>query len=383
MNPNNKHIVADFVKYCARELNIQKLPHVKLIADKDWVSTYRSFGEYNPGTYTVKVYYLGRNTADVLRSLAHELVHHRQEELGMIEATSGETGSEIENEANALAGVLLRDYGKQNVKIYDLDNKLNELKITVYPKQQGVDVDDPEGELETAPTVDMPLSKLVLNEPAIKMKSPESQKNLKSLIKAIKAGKPLPPIVVRKLGDKYQILDGHHRYFAMRALGIKNAKAIIVNPKDIEVVKHDYVMKEIGEGTKAYSWNLEDTDEDGNYWYGFETDQFYYQVGIANLDDGMYDLSFNVVTKDGTFDTPLDTNEGATLKVMSTVVEIAKDFISKEDPEIMIFRPIKTKEKDKENDMRRSRLYGAYLKKNIPSNYNLMSLGDSYRIVKK
>ena len=121
MNPNNKHIVADFVKYCARELNIQKLPHVKLIADKDWVSTYRSFGEYNPGTYTVKVYYLGRNTADVLRSLAHELVHHRQEELGMIEAMSGETGSDIENEANALAGVLLRDYGKQNVKIYDLD----------------------------------------------------------------------------------------------------------------------------------------------------------------------------------------------------------------------------------------------------------------------
>ena len=121
MNPNRKHIVADFVKYCARELNIQKLPHVRLIADKDWVATYRSFGEYNPGTFSIKVYYPGRNTADVLRSLAHELVHHRQEELGMIEASSGETGSEIENEANALAGVLLRDYGKQNIKIYDLD----------------------------------------------------------------------------------------------------------------------------------------------------------------------------------------------------------------------------------------------------------------------
>ena len=121
MNHNSKHIIADFVKYCARELNIQKLPHVKLTADKSWVAAYRSFGEYNPGEYTVKVFYLGRNTADALRSLAHELVHHRQQELGMIEANSGETGSEIENEANALAGVLLRDYGKQNIKIYDLD----------------------------------------------------------------------------------------------------------------------------------------------------------------------------------------------------------------------------------------------------------------------
>jgi hypothetical protein len=39
----------------------------------------------------------------------------------MIEAASGDTGSEIENEANALAGVLLRDYGKENIQIYDLD----------------------------------------------------------------------------------------------------------------------------------------------------------------------------------------------------------------------------------------------------------------------
>lgn len=144
------------------------------------------------------------------------------------------------------------------------------------------------------------------------------------------------------------------------------------------------ILKEIGEGTKAYPWTLEDTDEDGNYWYGFETEQFHYQVGIANLDDGMYDLSFNVVSKDGTFDTPLDTNEGATLKVMSTIVEITKDFIAKADPETMIFRPIKTKEgEDKEKDLRRSKLYGAYLKKHLPSNYNLMSSGESFRIIKK
>lgn len=122
MNPNLKYIIADFVKYCVNELNIQERPSVKLVADRNWVAEYRSFGEYNPGTRAVRVYYLGRNTADVLRSLAHELVHHRQEELGMIEAMSGDTGSEIENEANALAGVLLRDYGKQNVQIYDLDN---------------------------------------------------------------------------------------------------------------------------------------------------------------------------------------------------------------------------------------------------------------------
>lgn len=121
MNPQFKHIVASFAKYCQKELSIKKLPNIQLIGDKNWVAKYRSFGEYNPAANSIKVFYKGRNTADVLRSLAHELVHHRQEELGMIEAMSGETGSEIENEANALAGVLLRDYGKENIQIYDLN----------------------------------------------------------------------------------------------------------------------------------------------------------------------------------------------------------------------------------------------------------------------
>jgi Zn-dependent peptidase ImmA (M78 family) len=56
--------------------------------------------------------------ADLLRTLAHELVHRKQDEDGRIDHNSGETGSEIENEANAQAGVLLRKFGKQNEEIY-------------------------------------------------------------------------------------------------------------------------------------------------------------------------------------------------------------------------------------------------------------------------
>lgn len=135
MNQNNKNIIADFVKFCQKELNIQRVPIVKLTANREWVAKCRSFGEYNPQERALKVYYAGRNTADVLRSLAHELVHHRQEELGMIEPDSGGTGSEIENDANAMAGVLLREYGKQNVEIYDL--AINEKNDLTEAKQVG------------------------------------------------------------------------------------------------------------------------------------------------------------------------------------------------------------------------------------------------------
>ncbi len=117
----DKELIKDFIKYCKRELGIQSLPHIKFIADKGWVSERHSFGEYNVGENTAYIYYTNRNTADVFRSLAHELTHHRQKELNMIQQNSGDTGTDIENEANAMAGIIMREYGKLNPTIYDLD----------------------------------------------------------------------------------------------------------------------------------------------------------------------------------------------------------------------------------------------------------------------
>jgi hypothetical protein len=121
MNQNNLDTIKHFIRYCKEELNIQSLPKIKLIADKNFVSQFRSYGEYSVHLNQLRVFYPGRNLADVCRSLAHELVHHRQNELDMLANGSGETGTEIENEANAMAGILMRDYGKLNLSVYDLD----------------------------------------------------------------------------------------------------------------------------------------------------------------------------------------------------------------------------------------------------------------------
>lgn len=93
-----------------------------MINDKSFVENYRSFGEYVPGEMTIRVFYLGRNLADVCRSLAHELVHHRQNELDLIYNEAGETGSDIENDANAMAGIIMREYGKLDPSVYDLES---------------------------------------------------------------------------------------------------------------------------------------------------------------------------------------------------------------------------------------------------------------------
>ena len=136
--PQNKlNILKDFIAFCKKELNIQTLPKISLIKDKAFVEQNRSYGEYNPETNAVRVFVTGRNLADICRSLAHELCHHRQNELDMIYDEAGNTGTDIENDANAMAGIIMRDYGKRNIDIYELGSlKKNNLRESLYEVQQ-------------------------------------------------------------------------------------------------------------------------------------------------------------------------------------------------------------------------------------------------------
>jgi cytidyltransferase-like protein len=112
--------IGEFIKYAVKNLAIQNPPSsLKFSYDNNKAKEKRSFGYFDPNDNKIWVYVKNRNMADILRTLAHELVHRRQAELGMLDNMSGETGSNIENEANAKAGVLLRNYGKSNEQIYE------------------------------------------------------------------------------------------------------------------------------------------------------------------------------------------------------------------------------------------------------------------------
>jgi len=117
---NRKQIIKEFIEFAIKELNLQKLPtSLTLSRDNNAAKSMHSFGSFDPNDDKIWLYVKNRNMADILRTLAHELVHQKQAEDGRIDYNSGETGSEIENEANAIAGILLRDFGKQNNNIYE------------------------------------------------------------------------------------------------------------------------------------------------------------------------------------------------------------------------------------------------------------------------
>ena len=87
--------------------------------NKEMVLNLKSMGSYMPTEHKIWVYTGNRNTADIIRTLAHELVHVKQKEDVGMEDLDGTTGSEHENEANSISGILLRKYGREHPEIYD------------------------------------------------------------------------------------------------------------------------------------------------------------------------------------------------------------------------------------------------------------------------
>ena len=109
--------IADFVNFAKKFLDITDDVKIELSFEKtpDLATT----AYYNLDGL-LKVYVKDRAIIDVCRSIGHELVHHKQNLEGRIEdyASDGSDGSPIENEANAIAGILIRKYGKLHPDLY-------------------------------------------------------------------------------------------------------------------------------------------------------------------------------------------------------------------------------------------------------------------------
>ena len=111
-----------FIDFCCDKLSISDKPSLKFKEPTDQ-GEQPSFAAYSPGAREVHVMSKNRHPMDIFRSVAHELVHHKQNEEGRIGkdiAKEGATGSDIENEANSRAGELMRWYGKANPSCFNM-----------------------------------------------------------------------------------------------------------------------------------------------------------------------------------------------------------------------------------------------------------------------
>jgi hypothetical protein len=136
------------------------------------------------------------------------------------------------------------------------------------------------------------------------------------------------------------------------------------------MIKLSKLLLEIGDN--PYKFSAPSIDDDGNIFYKFSTPEHNYSVAIQDKEDDKYELNFNTEEEMG-----VNTNEQVSIRVLSTVKAIALDFIEKNSPEELLFRPIKGEDK-------RERVYRLYINKemhNVPD-YTLIDKFNLFRLVK-
>jgi Zn-dependent peptidase ImmA (M78 family) len=118
LTEDKKTTITDFVKFVKDELGIKKCPTVVLQNGQGQLKTTAAY-DYSKENKVVKVNAKNRALVDVLRSIAHEMVHHKQWEDGKLDGPKPpDIGGEIEDEANSKAGQFIKMFAKDNKKIY-------------------------------------------------------------------------------------------------------------------------------------------------------------------------------------------------------------------------------------------------------------------------
>lgn len=124
MDNVRKVIIKDFCMFCKDKLKIREMPTIKLVAKKN---SGMSTGAYIPSINKVNVLAAHRALLDILRSIAHELVHRSQDESGALEnigaqgdrgeSDKSDIGTWFEDEANAKGGALIKEFSRTYNKI--------------------------------------------------------------------------------------------------------------------------------------------------------------------------------------------------------------------------------------------------------------------------
>jgi hypothetical protein len=119
LTDEKKKILDSFVLFVKKQLELKTVPSIKIQNNRDGLKTTANY-DYTKENKIIKVCAKNRALVDVCRSIAHEMVHHKQFEQGRLDGPQPpDIGGEIEDEANAKAGQFIKMYAKEDPTIYD------------------------------------------------------------------------------------------------------------------------------------------------------------------------------------------------------------------------------------------------------------------------
>jgi hypothetical protein len=118
LSDDKKEKLNKFVKFVKSELKLDSVPTISIQNGRNGLKTTANY-DYTKENKIVKVNGKNRALVDIMRSVAHELVHHKQYEQGRLKVKPPDIGGEIEDEANAKAGQFIKMFAKDNPNIYE------------------------------------------------------------------------------------------------------------------------------------------------------------------------------------------------------------------------------------------------------------------------
>ena len=128
----DKKVLDDFISFVKNELNIKNEVDIEFRDDKGENQEIKTTAVYKysdkdpeSDIADIKVHAGDRYIIDIMRSVAHELVHHQQNEKGKLKGKISNVGGPIEDEANAVAGELIKKYGLKNPEIYNSEDEVD------------------------------------------------------------------------------------------------------------------------------------------------------------------------------------------------------------------------------------------------------------------
>ena len=119
-NPEFNQALSGIYRDAVKKFNIRTTPKLTLKKDKENSSkTLGSTAYYDPENLTIALYISGRHPKDILRSFAHELIHHVQNERGDLQGGDASNPQyaqqdkhlrDMEKEAYLEGNLLMRDF---------------------------------------------------------------------------------------------------------------------------------------------------------------------------------------------------------------------------------------------------------------------------------
>ena len=119
LSKEKKKLLHDFAKFVKEQLELKTVPTIAIQNGRDGLKTTANY-DYTKENKIIKVNAKGRALVDVMRSLAHEMVHHKQYEQGRLKEKPQDIGGEIEDDANAKAGQYIKMFAQKHPEIYEV-----------------------------------------------------------------------------------------------------------------------------------------------------------------------------------------------------------------------------------------------------------------------